>query len=341
MFAFTMIFSGRMQDKIGPRITIYIGGVLISVGALIAALSTSYVIWILGFGVLIGGGIGFCYSAITPVTIKWFSPDKTGLVTGVVVAGFGLSSVYLAPLFTTLIRSFALQGAMIYYAIGFAILMAISTYFLKNPVEIVQSKNTNNLSKGKDIELKEVLKQFSFYQYWVLFFIASGAGLMVISFITEMVKKGLGEQAFIGVIIIAIGNASGRVISGYLSDRIGRMKTLLMMLLFQTVLMYISAYVSGMENFSIVLLLLVATFIGFNYGSNLTLFPSIAKDNWGLKNFGANYGMLFTAWGIGGFVLSRVSQMLKASTGSFQYSFLLAGILLTIASVITIFAKKD
>ena len=114
MFAFTMIFSGRMQDKIGPRITIYIGGVLISVGALIAALSTSYVIWILGFGVLIGGGIGFCYSAITPVTIKWFSPDKTGLVTGVVVAGFGLSSVYLAPLFTTLIRSFALQGAMIY-----------------------------------------------------------------------------------------------------------------------------------------------------------------------------------------------------------------------------------
>ena len=83
--------------------------------------------------------------------------------------------------------------------------------------------------------------------------------------------------------------------------------------------------------------MLVATFIGFNYGANLSLFPSITKDLWGLKNFGMNYGCLFTAWGVGGFALSRLQQMLKASSGSFNSSFITAGILLVIGAGLTLF----
>jgi len=340
VFSLTMIFAGKIQDKLGPRITIYIGGILISSGLFVMAYTTSYFLWIISFGVLAGSGIGFCYSAITPVVIKWFSPEKTGLVTGVVVAGFGLSSVYLAPLFTFLFDNYGFQNAFVYYAVGFSIILFIAAYFLKNPENYLQTKE-NILSSGENnYNLKDILKTFEFYRLWIVYFIGAGAGLMVISFITEMVKKGLGKQAFWGVIIIAIGNAAGRILSGILSDKIGRIKTLIIFLFFQTILMFISAFIINLDNISIIITLLIATFIGFNYGSNLTIFPTIVKDNWGMKNFGANYGILFTAWGIGGFVLSRISQMLKAQTNSLHWSFLLAGFLLIAALAIASAGSK-
>ena len=86
-------------------------------------------------------------------------------------------------------------------------------------------------------------------------------------------------------------------------------------------------------------IVLVATLIGFNYGANLSLFPSFAKDFWGLKNFGVNYGILFTAWGVGGFVLSRLQQMLKAQSGSFNSSFITAGAMLLIGATLTLLIK--
>ncbi len=334
VFSLTMIFAGKMQDKLGPRITIYIGGILISSGLFIMAFSTSYVLWIIGFGIFAGSGIGFCYSAITPVIIKWFSPEKTGLVTGVVVAGFGLSSVYLAPLFTYLFEHYGFGNAILYYGIGFSIILFSAAFFLKNPENTLLEEKKNISAEENNYSLKDILKHFDFYRLWIIYFIGAGAGLMVISFITEMVKKGLGKQAFWGVIIIALGNAAGRVISGIMSDKIGKMKTLIMFIFLQTLLMFTAAFVINVENVNVFLLLLIATFIGFSYGSNLTIFPTITKEKWGMKNFGANYGILFSAWGIGGFILSRISQMLKAQTGSLHWSFILAGSLLIVALIL-------
>lgn len=340
MFAFVMIISGKVFDKAGPKVTSLIGGVLVTSGLLIAASSTSYFNWILGFGVLAGAGIGFGYAVITPVTIKWFPPEKTGLITGMVVAGFGLSSVYMAPLFSFLINDFGLQYALTAYAIAFAIVVGICSFLLLNPPVPEAGKTVMNPASAKDdIKVSDILKKYEFYILWLLFFIGSGAGLMVIGFITDLVKKGLGEQAFLGVAIIAIGNSGGRVLSGYLSDKIGRLKTLLIMMSFQCILMIIAALVTD-KGISPVLLLIMATFIGLNYGSNLSLFPSITKDLWGLKNFGTNYGVLFTAWGVGGFVLSRVSQMIKAATNSLEYSFWLAGILLCIGVILLVFFER-
>ena len=95
----------------------------------------------------------------------------------------------------------------------------------------------------------------------------------------------------------------------------------------------------GSETISAVFLVLLTTFIGFNYGTNLSLFPSYTKDLWGLKNFGINYGVVFSAWGVGGFVMGRMSQMLKASTSSFSSSFMTAGIFLGIGAVLTFVLK--
>ena len=82
--------------------------------------------------------------------------------------------------------------------------------------------------------------------------------------------------------------------------------------------------------------MLLATFIGFNYGANLALFPSITKDLWGIKAYGVNYGILFTAWGVGGFALSKVSQMLVKSTGGMTASFTIAAVLLVISGILTL-----
>jgi hypothetical protein len=89
-----------------------------------------------------------------------------------------------------------------------------------------------------------------------------------------------------------------------------------------------------------VVIVLVAALIGANYGANLALFPSYSKDLWGLKSFGMNYGVLFTAWGVGGLVLPRLQQMLTAqSGGSFQSSFIVAGVLLLVGAALTFLIK--
>ena len=159
---------------------------------------------------------------------------------------------------------------------------------------------------------------------------------MVIGSVAGMAKQSMGEAAFMVVAIMAVGNAGGRIIAGIISDRIGRSATLIIMLLFQAVLMFSCVPVMGSASSSAVALVLLATLIGFNYGTNLSLFPSLTKDFWGLKNFGINYGILFTAWGVGGFVMSRLSQMLKASSGGFSSSFVLAGALLIVGAGITL-----
>jgi MFS family permease len=121
-----------------------------------------------------------------------------------------------------------------------------------------------------------------------------------------------------------------------ISDKIGRKATLLIMLTFQGVLMLIAIPVVGTATTSAILIVILATLLGFNYGTNLSLFPSLTKDSWGLKNFGINYGLVFTAWGVGGFVMGRLSQMLYASSGSYTSSFITAAVLLFAGSLLTL-----
>jgi MFS transporter, OFA family, oxalate/formate antiporter len=133
---------------------------------------------------------------------------------------------------------------------------------------------------------------------------------MVIGSVAGMAQKSMGDLAFVAVAILAVGNAGGRILAGFLSDKIGRRATLMIILLGQAVLMVIAVPLVGSAKSSPVIIVLLATLLGFNYGANLSIFPSLTKDNWGLKNFGINYGLVFSAWGVGGFVMGRLSQML-------------------------------
>jgi OFA family oxalate/formate antiporter-like MFS transporter len=347
VFAFVMILAGKCQDRFGPRVTAFIGGILVGLGFIWISQTTSYAAWVLGFGLLAGTGIGFGYSAATPPALKWFPPAKTGLIAGLVVSGFGLASVYIAPLAQYLLGVWGLQKAMMFFGIAFLIVVCgLSTLLVNPPAGYVpQVAGTKGATGAPSPTVKaearpsEMLKTRAFYTIWFIYFIGAGAGLMVIGSVAGMAKKSMGEMAFLVVAIMAIGNAGGRIIAGILSDKIGRRATLLIMLSFQTLLMLVAVPIVGAEKASGVLLVLLATFIGFNYGTNLSLFPSLTKDNWGLKNFGINYGIVFTAWGVGGFVMGRLSQMLIASTGSYTSSFLTAAALLIVGAFLSLTLK--
>jgi OFA family oxalate/formate antiporter-like MFS transporter len=345
VFAFAMILAGRCQDKFGPRLTASIGGLLVGAGFVLCSTTNSYGVWLLGFGLLAGVGIGFGYSSATPPALKWFPPSKTGLIAGLVVAGFGLAPVYLAPTSQYLLGHFQVQKSMLILGIAFVLIVCGLAQLLVNPPPghgaSAQASGGNPKSvSAVNATPREILRQPTFWLLWVIYFIGSGAGLMVISSMSGMAKKSMGELAFVAVAIMAIGNAGGRIIAGTLSDRIGRRWTLFIVLSVQAVLMFVAIPVTASKEVAAVVIVLVAALIGANYGANLSLFPSYTKDLWGLKNFGMNYGVLFTAWGMGGLVLSRLQQMLTArSHGSYQSSFLTAGVLLLVGAGLTFLIK--
>ncbi|MEI8342099.1 MAG: OFA family MFS transporter, partial [Verrucomicrobiota bacterium] len=242
VFAFTMIVAGRCQDKFGPRLTASVGGLLVGAGLILISRSSSYPIWLLGFGVCVGIGIGFGYSSATPPALKWFPPARTGLIAGLVVAGFGLAPVYLAPVSQYLLAQFGLQNAMLIFGITFACAVCGLAQLLVNPPPgFVAAPVASGMATGKIAGINagplKILRSPMFYLLWVVYFIGAGAGLMVISSISGMAKKSMGNLAFIAVAVMAIGNAGGRVTAGFLSDKIGRHRTLALVFAFQAVMM--------------------------------------------------------------------------------------------------------
>lgn len=341
VFAFAMIFAGRVQDKTSPRVTAVIGGLLTGAGLILIAFSTSWIIWILGFGVLMGMGLGFGYASATPPAIKWFPPAKTGMIAGIVVAGFGLASVYIAPLGTFLIGKVGLSQSMLIFGVAFLFVVSFLAQFLVNPPEgyvhpDAVSKTSSAAPVTVNFSPSEMMKTGTFYKLWLIFCVGSGAGLMIIGGVAGMAKSGMGSMAWVVVALMAVGNASGRVVAGILSDKIGRANTLFIMMTAQAIVIFSLLFITPAQ---IVLLVIAATLIGFNYGTNLSLFPSATKDFFGLKNFGVNYGLVFSAWGVGGFIFPRVSQMIVAYTQSPRIAYILAAGLLLLGAVLALMTK--
>jgi OFA family oxalate/formate antiporter-like MFS transporter len=192
-----------------------------------------------------------------------------------------------------------------------------------------------------------MLKTPQFYLLWLMYAFGAGAGLMIIAKLAKIVDVQAGVKAgFAFVALLAIGNAGGRIVAGFASDKIGRTRTMLIVFLFQAILIFGLRAISSASAFTVISILL-----GFNYGANLSLFPSITKDFYGLKNFGVNYGFVFTAWGIGGTVLSLVPGKVydnavaaaKAAglppVGNFYQAYTIAGILLLVAAALSFLVK--
>ena len=335
VFALMMVPAGKLQDKFGPRIVASLGGILTGLGLMLASQFTTLGMFILGFGILAGTGIGFGYASATPPAVKWFPPAKTGMIAGIVVSGFGLASVYIAPLAKYLIKAVGVQSTLMILGIAFLILVTLLAQMLVNPPPQPAGAKAAAAVPAKDYSAGEMLKTSPFYLLWTMFAFNAGAGLMVIGKLAKLVEVQAGFKAgFILVALLAIGNAGGRLLAGTLSDQYGRTRILQAFTLFQAALMFLTPFINNTF-----ILVLFSMGIGMNYGSNLALFPSITKDFFGLKNFGVNYGLVFTAWGVGS-IMALLAGKIYDLYQSFEYALYLAGALLLVTIVLSLVVSK-
>lgn len=330
VFAITMIPAGRLQDRIGPRWVATIGGLAVALGCIIAGLAgSSYIGFVIGFGLFGGIGIGFGYAAATPAAVKWFPASQTGMIAGLVVAGFGLASVYIAPTAQALLGAYGVSKTMIIFGISFLLIVTTLAQFLRNPpagyipfdAKAEQRPKTTAASRPPvNMEWHQMIRTSNFWMLWTMYVFGAAAGLMVIGSAASMSSAALGPAAFVAVAVLAVGNAGGRILAGVVSDIIGRQLTLFFAFLLQSVMVLIPLYFGD----DIIALLFAVLMIGACYGANLALFPSATKDHFGLKSFGMNYGVMFTAWGVGGLILPRIAGMVKDITGKEDLAFYIA-----------------
>ncbi len=355
VFCIIMVPAGRLQDKFGPRVVAAIGGVLVGIGFIFSSMMTTPLGFVIGFGVLAGAGIGFGYASATPPAIKWFPPAKTGLIAGIVVSGFGLASVYAAPLTKWLMGNYGLQRTMLILGIGFLfIITGVKTILtplwfgfsqmLQSPGEnyVPRTTKAQKAAYDKDnLAPSEMLRTPQFYMLWLMYACGAGAGLMIIAKLAAIADKQVGiSLGFVLVAVLALGNGGGRILAGMLSDKIGRKATMFICFVSQAIFIFLISKAT-MENTlgKIPMMCLLSALIGANYGANLALFPSIIKDYYGVKNFGMNYGLVFTAWGVGGFMLAELAGIVYDKTQSFNFAYFCASGLLILAAIMVFMLK--
>lgn len=333
VFAVMMIFAGKAQDKIGPRYICMLGGLILGIGLIASGYATTPGIMALTFGVIGGIGIGLGYSATTPSSIKWFEPRKRGLITGIVVAGIGLSPVYMAPLTNALIVAYGIQNTFTLLGVGAIIIVALFSLFIKNPpLNYLPTVDASKPapSKGNDIPLSGMIKTPQFYLLWFMYMLTAMAGLMLIAHMAMIADKQAAWKAgFVLVIILSVFNATGRVSAGFLSDKIGRTSAMLLVFLIQAANMFAFSFYT-----SIPLLAAGSAIAGLAYGALFALFPTTTADFFGVKNLGANYGLVFTGWGVAGVFGPMVGGMVVDITQSYNYSYYIAGTMLLIGALL-------
>jgi len=349
VFAAFMVPAGIMLDRLGPRILLLVSGILIGIGMVISGIFLNVIGLVIGFGIIAGAAMGFGYAAPTPTATRWFKPHMRGTITGIVVAGYGLAPVYVSPLSNFLINTFGVANAFYYLGAFFTILIVLSSLVMKAPpagwkpvggdppapkkAEVKEEADTNVTN---DYSPREMMKTKQFWSLWLMYAFSASAGLIIIGHVATIVSvQGGLETGFIFAALLAVGNAAGRIITGVVSDKIGRTATLVSVFILQAVNMFAFAtYTSG------TMLTIGAVVTGATYGALLALFPATTWDWYGLKHAGTNYGMIFTAWGVGGLIGPIVAGQIIDTTGSYNGAYIMSAVLLLIAAALGMFTKR-
>ena len=346
VFALIMVPGGRIQDQVGPRKVIMTAALLAGLGLIGSTYFLSPVGLSIFFGVFFGAAIGLGYSSTTPPAMKWFGPHKRGLITGIVVSGFGLASVYSAPLANSLINRYGLSQSFLILGITFLFVLLILAQFIMNPPKgyvppgVSRSSQASAEEKKKvdtssNFEWYEMCKTPQFYILWFMFCFGSLAGLMIIGQLSSIAQEQSGVAlGFILVAILAVFNAGGRISGGMMFDSIGATKTLMIIFSVQAV----NFLLFGIYN-NLYLLLIGTVIAGFCYGACLSVFPSITANLFGVKNLGINYGFVFTAWGAGGVFGGLLGGVVRDTTGTYLFAYLAAAGLCLLGVILVFFLK--
>jgi len=342
MLATWYVIAGRIHDVRGPRIVAAIGGILFSLGLLLASFTQSLLMFYLTAGFIAGTGSGFGYVVPTSVGSKWF-PDKRGLIIGLMVGGFGAGSGIFGPLATALIAQYGWRATFQIYSLLFFVMTMTATWLVKNPPPGYRPAgwdpaSVRGATTGVDVPAAQMVRTQTFWALWIAFCLGTTAGTMVISQLVPFARNAghsIAAAAF-ALTVGAIGSASGRVLSGWMSDHAGRLNTIRVMLIVQMIAM--PALFLIRENVTLFYALLAVVY--YCYGTQLSVYASTSADFYGTKNVGFNYGLLLLAWGVASILGPFLGGRVFVMTGEYRWAFYIAAAVSVVALGVLAAAKS-
>ncbi len=365
-FAVTMIFAGSLQQKYGPKNIAILGGILIGIGLISSAFMTTFIGLFITYGIIFGVGIGFGYVCPIASAGKWF-PDKKGFINGIAVAGFGAGAFIFNfvikisanptglsdedPNFVNIISP-NIPIMFIVLGLIYFVLVIGGAMMLSNPPEgwtpdgwIPPTPSEERGISGLEFDRSQTVKLPQFWMLWTAFALSAMSGLMVIGSYSAFAKTSTAPNVFLYVIgtsdfvlvgsLAALFNGLGRIIWGKMADMITYKKAMLMMFLTQAILLFI--YFT--TNFNEIYFLILTCAIFFCFGGNFSLFPTATSDLFGFKNLGPNYGIVFTAYGIAGFIGAVGVNLFVTIFGSYLVLFIVMGLMSLGSAALTYLIK--
>lgn len=336
--AFATLFAGKLQDRFGLRRLTATAGIVLGLGLILSSQANSLFMFYLLVGVIVGFADGTAYITSLSNLIKWF-PNNKGLISGVSVGAYGTGSLIFKYINGGLIDSVGVSNTFMYWGLIVMGMIVIGSLLVREaPVQAAPapagSTTAAVMSSPKDYTVKEMLRTKEAYLLFIIFFTACMCGLYLIGIVKDIGVQLAGldvQTAASAVAMIAIFNTAGRLILGALSDKMSRLKLVGASLAVTAAAMLTLSYAT--LNFGL-FFTCVAT-IAFCFGGNITVFPAIVSDFFGLKNHSKNYGIVYQGFGIGALSGSFIAVFL----GGFKPTFVIFGLLCLLACIIAISLK--
>ena len=331
----TMISGGKLNEILGTKKVVLIGGLMFGGGMLLSGFATDKTLLIIGYGLLSGLGMGAAYGCTITNTVKFF-PDKKGLIGGIATASYGLSSVLMPPIANALINTFGVTHAFKVIGLVFMVLIAVCSFFIEKCPDgfvpegmaaPVPAGSSAGAPAARDKNWKEMLASPVFYVMIIMMTCGAFSGMMCISQTSNIAQTNIGlgtGTAAIMVSLLALFNAAGRVGAGYISDRIGRIGTLRIALVLSLAGLAILYFC---QTNMVVLFVVGIACIGMSFGSFMGVYPGFTSEQFGSRHNGVNYGIMFIGFAFAGCFGPTVMGMLLGQTGSYAPAFLVAAII--------------
>ncbi|MGI0480922.1 OFA family MFS transporter [Geminocystis sp. CENA526] len=330
-YAILMPIAGFYVQKIGSRIMTAIGAVIVGLGYIMASFAPNVGMITLAYGVIAGSGVGIAYGVPMAVVAKWF-PDKKGLAVGLTIVGFGLSPLVTAPLANWLINLYSVRKTLRILGIAFTIIILLLATTLKMPPvswNPLKDNNGGNVTAVKSYPVTMV-KSRAFYGLWICYAIGALVGLSAIGISSPVGEEIINIEANVAafsVSLFAFFNGISRPLFGWLCDRFAPRYIAMTS---YTLIIIASILMISAKSGQITTYLIAFSIFWFCLGGWLAMAPTITLRFFNPDNYAQNYGIVFTAYGIGALVGTLSVGQLRDWFGSYTYGFypmvILAGI---------------
>ncbi len=344
----TMISGGYINDKLGPKWVIFVGGLLFGIGFFSCGFAKGIPTLLLCYGLGCGLGMGMVYGCTVSNSVKFF-PDMRGLVGGITTATYGLSSVVIPPIANRLITKMGISTTFKAMGVLFVVVICACGMLIEACPEGFQPVNEKKKKKEtvtavsinkREMNWKEMMRVPEFYVMLLILVCGAFSGLMITSQASPMAQKMAGmsvSMAATAVSVLALFNASGRVIAGFLSDKIGRINVLRVAFVLEIVGLLL--LINVREGKSLMFLVSVSI-MGICFGSLMGVYPGFTADQFGTKNSSVNYGIMFIGFALAGILGPTIASKIVSAYGSYTIAFYVAGAFALIGIAMTIVFQK-